>query len=186
MRTFCAILFISCSLPATAQMPLRSGLEPGKTVPSFHVHAITGPLRDKTVCYVCRNGKRPVVMVLMRDLETHTATLFRGIDKIVDAHRADGLRCFGVLIDNQTARAIPRLQNLSFDSKLSVPLTVATELVCRPESQNIHRDATTTLVLYRQQRVVKTIAFRDDELDAKRIATTLQAVRELVDPDDDP
>ena len=56
--------------PAAESKPLISGLAAGKEVPSFFVRAITGPQMNRSVCFVCRNGDRPVVMVMMRRLES--------------------------------------------------------------------------------------------------------------------
>jgi hypothetical protein len=185
MRTTILLL---CLLPAVslrAAEPLESGRRRGEKVPSFYVRAVTGPLRNRTVCYVCRNGARPVVMVLMRDIERPTAPLLKGIDKIVDAHRADGLRSFGVLVSDDSRSATSRVQTLSFDAKLAVPLTVGSVTVAEEGCQDLHPDAAMTVVLYREQRVVESFAFRKGELDKDGVGTVLAAVRAFIEPDDD-
>ena len=48
---------------------LNSGRAVGEYVPTFYSRAVTGPLMNKSICYVCRNGARPVVMILMRRVE---------------------------------------------------------------------------------------------------------------------
>ena len=51
-----------------AEPPLRSGRAVGEYVPTFYVRAVNGPLMNKSVCFVCRNGSRPVVMVLLQEM----------------------------------------------------------------------------------------------------------------------
>ena len=48
--------------PIAEQKLLTSGPAAGKEGPSFFVRAITGPQMNRSVCFVCRNGDRPVVM----------------------------------------------------------------------------------------------------------------------------
>src|SRR5262245_11499857 len=94
---------------------LQIGLRVGDKVPTFYVRAITGPLKNKSVCYVCRNGDRPVVMVLVRETSPELAKLLKGIDEQVDRHRADGLRSFGVFLAQDSQQLLPKVQTLAFD-----------------------------------------------------------------------
>ena len=77
-------------------MPLESGLKVGEHVPSFYTRAVTGPLMNKSVCYVCRNGQRPVVMVLMRRIDAELKPLMKSLDRLVDGNRAAGLGRDGI------------------------------------------------------------------------------------------
>ena len=158
---------------------LRSGRDVGQAVPSFYVRAVTGPLRNKSVCYVCRNGDRPVVMVLMQRLDHGLAELLKGIDAVVDANRATGLRSFGVLISEEPSQDAPKLQTLAFDEKIDLPLTVATTVVSSSTCQNVHPHAAVTVVLYRNSKVVSTFAYRAGELDGQKVDEVLAGVREL-------
>src|SRR5690349_11031952 len=96
-------------------------------VPSFYVRAVTGPLAGKSVCYVCRNGDRPVVAVMLRELTPETTALLKDLDRTVNQHRADGLRCFAVLVTDSPQRDSARLQTLAFDEKIDLPLTLVSE-----------------------------------------------------------
>ncbi|MDB5337894.1 MAG: hypothetical protein JWN70_3513 [Planctomycetaceae bacterium] len=158
---------------------LVSGRAVGERVPQFFVRAVTGPLMNKSVCYVCRNGDRPVVMVLMRDVVDGVPALLKEIDRCVDQHRAVGLRGFGVLLTENQRTAISKLQTLSFDNQLSLPLTVASTQLDAPSSQNLHPDAAVTVVLYHDQTVITTHAFRDTELTSERISQLMSSVKEL-------
>lgn len=138
----------------------------GQRVQSFYVRAVTGPLRDKSVCYVCRNGDRPVVMILLRELEPELPGLLKSIDGLVDRHRAQGLRAFGVLIGEDPTKQAPRLQTLGFDKRLSLPLAVAGPQVAAAGCQNIPADAVVTVILYRDQKIEDRRSYLSGELSA--------------------
>src|SRR5262245_44631175 len=105
--------------------PLQSGLKVGEKVPTFYVRAVTGPLKNKSVCYVCRNGDRPVVMLFVRQITPELKKLLKRIDGEVDEHRAAGLRSFGVFVANDSKEVLPQVQTLAFDEKINLPLTIA-------------------------------------------------------------
>jgi len=163
------------------KQPIRSGRSIGQPVPSFYVRAVTGPLRNKSICYVCRNGSRPCVMVLFRNTEPALGKLLKAIDKVVDRNRAEGLRSFGVLISSDPGRAISPLQTMAFNQKISLPLSVATNVVGSPSCQNIHKQAMVTVVLYRRMKVVNRFGFRSKELDDDGTRRVLAGIKRLLD-----
>lgn len=158
---------------------LVSGRAVGDRVPQFFVRAVTGPLMNRSVCYVCRNGDRPVVMVFLRDVVEGVPALLKELDRYVDEHRAVGLRGFGVLLTENPKTAISKLQTLAFDHQLSLPLTLASTQLDAPSSQNLNPDAAVTVVLYHDQTVITTHAFRETELTSERISQLMSSVKEL-------
>ena len=160
--------------------PLVSGRAVGEQVPQFYVRAVTGPLMNKSVCYVCRNGDRPVAMVFLRDVVPGTAELLKELDQVVDQNRAFGLRGFGVLLSENQRTATSKLQTLAFDHQLSLPLTMAPLQVEAAENQNLHPSAAVTVVLYHSHTVSSSYAFRETEITKERIASVISGVRELV------
>lgn len=151
----------------------------GDEVASFYVRAVTGPLAGKSVCYVCRHGDRPVVMVLVRNLGTDVAALLKELDGCVNRHRADGLRCFAVLVTGTPQREAPRLQTLSFDEKLELPLTLAGEALADATALNIESDAAITAILYEDRRVVSRFSFRTGTCDAVARLSVVSAAEKL-------
>ena len=143
----------------TATSTAASG-KVGDEVPSFYVRAVTGPLAGKSVCYVCRHGDRPVAMVLLRELGADATALLKELNQTVDRHRADGLRCFAVLVTGTPQREAPRLQTLAFDEKLDLPLTLASEAIAAEAALNVEPDAAITVVLYEDRRIVSRFAHR--------------------------
>lgn len=158
---------------------LKSGLQPGDRVPSFYVRAVTGPLRNKSVCYVCRNGERPVVMVLIRDVTPELRKLLKEIDGILDAHRAEGLRGFGVFTGRDGKELLPAIQTLGFEEKLNLPLTISAASGDGAAAHALHPEAVVTVILYREQKVTANFAWRAGELtegEIDRVRTALRAL----------
>ena len=156
------------------------GFQTGDKVPYFYVRAITGPLSGKSVCYVCRNGDRPVVMVLVRRIIPVLPTLLKQVDEAVDGHRADGLRGFGVFVDKDPRRLLPQVQTLSFNGKLSLPLTIAAAPAEGLGWRGLPDEVAVSVVLYRDQQVLKSFQFRD-EAAAEELTGLLEALHALAE-----
>lgn len=179
-RALGALALLCCVLVAGEPVSeLVSGRATGERVPQFFVRAVTGPLMNKSVCYVCRNGDRPVVMVFFRDVIEGVPKLLKELDTYIDQQRAVGLRGFAVLLSENQRNAVSQLQTLSFDHQLSLPLAVASTQLDAPSSQNLHPDAAVTVVLYHDQTVVKSHAFRASEINDDRIAEMMSSVKAL-------
>ena len=173
------------SLGVTSNNAITAG-KVGDEVPSFYVRAVTGPLAGKSVCYVCRHGDRPVVMVLVRELGTHTTSLLKELDQCVNQHRADGLRCFAVLVTGTPQREAPRLQTLAFDEKLELPLTLTGEAVAAATALNIAPDAALTAILYEDRHIVSRFSFRSGACDAEARQTIVSSAKLLAGQDRTP
>lgn len=148
---------------------LLSGPTVGSVIQPFFVRAVTGPHRNRSVCYVCRYGARPVVMVLIQRVDPELPRLLRAIDESVDAARVDGLRSFGVLITDESATAVPILQTMAFDEHIQMPLTAATSAVSGPGAAALHPQAATTIVLYRDQKAVLSRGYELRQIDAAAV-----------------
>ncbi len=151
----------------------------GHDVPSFYVRAVTGPLAGKSVCYVCRHGDRPVVMVLMRELGQQTTALLKELDQMVNRHRADGLRCFAVMLTGTPHREAPRLQTLAFDEKLDLPLTLAGEAVTNGTALSVDPEDAIMVVLYEDRRIVSQFGHRSGACDEVARNSIVSAAKRL-------
>ena len=84
---------------------------------------------------------------------------------------------------DESARVVPILQTMAFDEKIELPLTAATSAVAGATCHNLHPDATTTVVLYREQKVVATYGFRRGDLTAASIDDLTDKMRRFVNPE---
>ena len=165
----------------TSGRRLASGLKVGEKVPTFYVRAVTGPLKSRSVCYVCRNGDRPVVMLFIRQITPDVRQLLKAIDGEVDQRRASGLRSFGVFLPEEGKELLPQVQTLAFDEKLGLPLTIAAAPSDGTAAGGIHRDAAVTVILYREVTVRANFAYRAGELNQPAIEEIIGSVRRLAD-----
>jgi len=175
----CGTPHASSADQATVEQSLESGLKVGEKVASFYVRAITGPLKNKSVCYVCRHGDRPVVMLVIRKITPELKTLLKRIDSEIDQHRAEGLRGFGVFIGEDSPALLPQVQTLAFDERIVLPLTIAAAPADGSAAGTIHPDAAVTLMLYKDLTVTANFAYRANELNQAEIDRIISAVRRL-------
>lgn len=176
----------TCQVPAEERLPLADsaggvGSDGGSNeVPSFYVRAVTGPLAGKSVCYVCRNGDRPVVIVLLRELGPESTALLKDLDRTVNRHRAEGLRCFAVLLSDTAQRDSARLQTLAFDEKIDLPLTVAGETIVQGSTLAFPRESAVCVVAYQDRQVVHRYAFKSGNCDAAARREILAATERML------
>lgn len=183
----CAMLWSAPDRQAGAN-PVGSGggsrdtaFERGDAVPNFYVRAVTGPLQGKSVCYVCRNGDRPVVMIIARKIIPRLGELLHDVDQQIDAHRADGLRGFGVFIGPDSRKLLPQVQTLAFENKLNLPLTLAAAPAEGPAVRGLSDTAAVAVVLYRNKRVCETFHFADEPIDETLGRAVVEAVQALAE-----
>lgn len=172
------------SIENTNTMPLKSGPEVGATIHSFFVRAVTGPHRNRSVCYVCRYGPRPVVAVFMQDVDPDLPKLLKAIDAFVDKNRVSGLRSFGVLVTDDSASVVPILQTMAFDERIRMPLTASTTTIAGQESLRLNEKAATTIVLYHKVKAVSTLAFSRGSIDDAAVDRTIKQLKSLIESTD--
>jgi len=120
--------------------------------------------------------------VLIQKPDPKIATLLKAIDAVVDDNRVSGLRSFGVLVTDESARAVPILQTMAFDERIRMPLTAATTAIAGSSCHNLHEDAATTVILYRNQQAVRNYAFAEGTIDKRSLKPLLEGVKRLIDP----
>ena len=121
-------------------------------------------------------------MVLIQKSDPKIATLLKAIDTIVDDNRVSGLRSFGVLVTDESDRAVPILQTMAFDEQIRMPLTASTTAIAGSSCHNLHEDAATTVILYREQQAVKNFAFTKGAISERSIQPLLEGIEELIVP----
>ena len=113
---------------------------------------------------------KPVVMVVMQKVDPEIGSLLTELDSVIDKNRVSGLRGFGVLVTDESSRAVPILQTMAFDEKIHMPLTAATTAIAGSGSHNLHPDAATTIILYRGQKAVETIPLKTGGITEKEVS----------------
>lgn len=181
-RLFALLVALSAgSVRGDGLTPVKKAAEQDAEVPSFYVRAVTGPLAGKSVCYVCRNGDRPVVLVLLRELGLDTAALLKELDRQVNQHRADGLRCFVVMLTDTPQKDLARLQTLAFDEKIDVPLTLVGEAATQGSTVAVPEGAATSVITYQDRRIVQRFVFKPGACDESARRSVISATEKLIE-----
>lgn len=174
-----AVTSIAVNAPAE-EMLSSASLETSGEVPSFYVRAVTGPLAGKSVCYVCRNGDRPAVIVLLRELGADSAALLKELDQLVNLNRAQGLRCFAVLLTDNPQRDAARLQTLAFDEKINLPLTLAGQAAIQGSALAFPGESALSVITYADRKIVQRFSFQSGSCDEKSRQSILAASQKLL------
>lgn len=119
-------------------------------------------------------------MVLLQKVDPKIGTLLTELDEVIDRNRVSGLRGFGVLVTDESSRAVPILQTMAFNEKIHMPLTAATTAIAGAGSHNLHPDAATTIVLYRGQKAVETIPLKAGAIHEKSVARIRNRVTQFI------
>jgi hypothetical protein len=70
---------------------------------------------------------------------------------------------------------------MAFDERIRMPLTAATTAITGPSCHNLHEDAATTVILYRDQQAVKNFAFAKGTISKDSIMPLIEGVKQLID-----
>ena len=117
-----------------------------RTTP-FTVLDVTGPAAGQELCYICRYGGRPSLVVFTRTTEGHFPEVAAAVDKLVQAHKDARLTGFVVLLGENTKANRERLAALAKEHNLTVPLTIAADGPAGPKAYNLADRKFDTLVL---------------------------------------
>lgn len=164
-----AAVFLSADIATVQAEEAQQGSEVGCEVPTFFVRDVTALNPNTATCLVCRYGTRPVVMVCSRQMDRQTRQLVEAIDRVVDGHRADGLRGFGMFLAEKPGEVQPQLMSLSRRHGVTIPLTIPIEHTTGPRALNLPQDAATTVIFYSHRKVVARFLFQQGDLTAPQI-----------------
>jgi hypothetical protein len=133
------------SQPAAAPQVTRT--------PPFEIHAVTGPLAGKELCYICRNGGKPTVVIFTRTADGLLGDVVARVDKLVAEHQKQGLASFVVLLDEKNEENANRLKALAEKHNLTTPLTIAASGANNPKGYNLPETAPTTSLVANRNKV---------------------------------
>lgn len=173
-------LFFETGAVGDERTSLKSGLQPGETIASFHVEDVTGPAKGKSICYACRYGSRPVVNVFVREITDEVVTLMRQLDAQVEKHKDEQLQVFLVLLSLDPESDRETLENLAAKQELKhVPLTLFDGLT-GPPKMKIAQRADVTIMLWNKAKVKSNHAFTSEALNDKAVAAVIKEIPDLL------
>ena len=156
-----AVLFVGNALAED----LKSGLAVGESIGAFNVTKCAGAEGDKVevgdnLCYRCKNGARPQVMVFTRSTDDKVVRLVTRLDEQLAKNEEAQLRAFVNMLGESKDVAMDEVKKLAVASKAKqVPFVVPNEFENGPEDYGINPKAEVTVIVANESKVVANFAF---------------------------
>ena len=136
-----------------AKKQVKSGPQTGDSLGAFYVTKVAGAEDDgveqgKNLCYRCKNGNKPQVMVFTRSTNNKVGKLIRKLDQAVAQNESSQLRVFVNLLGDDKEELSDTAKKFAAESKAKhVPFVVPNEFENGPENYGINTDAEITITL---------------------------------------
>lgn len=159
------------------------GLCAGDDVGAFLVTKVAGAANDDvddgaTLCYRCKYGQRPMVMIFTRTTDGSVSKLVEQVDAAVAKHSKEDLKGLVTLIGSEPTKLT--VQGKAMASKLNdknVPIVVAKDSENGPAAYKLDAKTDVTVVLVNQSQVVSRHDFAADKVD---VAAVMKHVNEML------
>ncbi len=143
---------------------IKSGLKEGADIGPFNVTKCAGAEEDgvevgKNLCYRCKNGARPQVMVFTRSGDEKVIALVKKLDEQLKKHEDAQLRAFVNVMGDSKDAATDEAKKLAKATKSTmVPFVVPNEVENGPEDYGINAKADVTIIIGNEGKVVSSHA----------------------------
>lgn len=159
-------------------------LKAGSSLPAFYVTKVAGADDDgvepgQELCYRCKYGSRPMVMVFARDTGGNVNDLVKQLDTTVAANKEAQLKGFVTLMGKDAKALKDTATKVAKTSGAKmVPVVVAQQNVKGPASYKIDEKAAVTVVIANDSQVVASHTFATaDKVD---VAAVMGEVKKML------
>jgi hypothetical protein len=166
---------------------LKSGLQPGDSIGAFDVEKCGGAADDgvkvgSKLCYRCRLGARPMVMVFTKNADDKLAKLVAELDKTVTDKADTKLAAFVNLIGEDAADLKTKVEKFEKDHKAGkIALVVPKDQPNGPESYKLSKDADVTVIIAKDGKVAANHALKADGLNDEAIKKIIADATKVVE-----
>lgn len=168
---------------ATAEEAVKSGPQEGDSLGAFYVTKIAGAENDgvdleENLCYRCRNGRRPQVIIFTRSADEKVAELVSKLDKAVAENASSKLCVFVNLLGEDKQDLEKQAKQLASKTKAkNVPFVVPNEFENGPDNYGINAKAAVTVTMASDLGVKATHAVSESgELNVASVLEDLQKI----------
>ncbi len=172
-----AVLFASTAFAAD----FKSGPEAGKRLGAFDVVKCAGAEDDnvevgKKLCYRCKNGSRPQVIVFTKSTGDEVKKLAKVLDTHVKKFEEEQLRAFVNVLGESKDAATAQAEKLAKATKTEmIPFVVPVEFENGPEDYGLNSKAEVTVVIANNSKIVSSFGFESaKKLDAEAITKAVK------------
>ena len=167
----------------SAKEAMESGPSEGDRLGAFSVTKIAGAESDgvdegRNLCYRCKNGKRPQVMVFTRSTSPKVLELVQQLDKAIEQNEEAQLRAFVNLIGESKEDLSDEAKDFAAKAKTAnIPFVVPNEFENGPDNYGINAKAAVTVVMASQSKVRASYAVANaDALDVAAVVSNLSKI----------
>jgi hypothetical protein len=183
----CAVAAVAIGMAIPARAEVTSGPQVGERVGAFQVTKVTGNPDDNItdgqhLCYRCKTGNKPVVMVFARSADEQLAKLLKKIEHEVEEHADDKLMSFVNMIGSD-AESLKKAA-ADFVAKHGIKriaFVVPDDVQHGPPDFKIAPDADVTVVCYDKGEVKVNHAFAKGQLTDATIEKVAEASCDFID-----
>ena len=166
-----------------AKKEIKSGPQKDDSIGAFYVTKLCGAEDDgiaegKNLCYRCRNGNRPQVMVFTRSTDPKVVDLVKKLDAAVTKNEDASLRAFVSVMgeDKEDVTASAKKFAAKTGAK-HIPFVIPNEFENGPENYGINSKAAVTVVLASDSDVKASHAFASaDDLNVDAVLADLAMI----------
>jgi hypothetical protein len=181
-----AALAVSFGATMVSAEELKSGLAAGEKIPAFYVTKIAGAPEDGVkegaeLCYRCKNGARPQVMVFTKSTGEAVASLSKQLNEAISKNADAQLTGFVNVMNADKATAEKSAKELAAkvaDGKL--PVVVPVENENGPANYGINPDAEVTVLIANKSTVVASHGYAAGKFDAAAVKAIIAEVEAAI------
>lgn len=168
---------------ATADTATDECLQQGDSIGVFYVTKVAGAEDDgvepgEDLCYRCRYGSSPMIMVFARDTGGKVPDLVKQIDAAVAENEESSLKGLLTLIGEDAAELKQDATKIAEKAEVKhVPVVVAKETTTGPLNYKLPAESAVTIVVAKDSQVVATHTFAADKID---IAAVMKEVKQIL------
>jgi len=166
---------------------LKSGLQPGQKIGAFDVVKVSGADSDGVkqgaqLCYRCRYGARPQVMIFTRSTGENVASLSKQIDELVAKNSEKKLASFVNLLGENREKLEATAKTFGEANKLAnVPVVVPVEFENGPADYGVSPKADITVIFAVKGDVKANLSFAKDGLDKDAVKKVVAEVAKILE-----
>ena len=178
-----ALAAVALSASVAAAGDVKSGLETGTKTGAFIVTKCAGADEDGVkvgaeLCYRCKYGARPQVMVFARKTSGAVADLAKQLNSAVSDNESKQLTAFINVLGTDKDAAEKSAKALAESAKTDkVPVVVPVENENGPANYGINPDAEVTVIVANKGVVVASQVFANGKFDKAAVASVLDDVK---------
>jgi hypothetical protein len=180
-----AALAVSFGATMVSAEELKSGLAAGEKIPAFYVTKIAGAPEDGVkegaeLCYRCKNGARPQVMVFTKSTGEAVASLSKQLNEAISKNADAQLTGFVNVMNADKAAAEKGAKDLAKAGVDKLPVVVPVENENGPANYGINPDAEVTVLIANKSTVVASHGYAAGKFDAAAVKAIIAEVEAAI------